>query len=170
MIELSNERMEELLHRETPKNEDLKTILRSIYNRYRHLYEKYFADVDTLDDDEIAEMKKYHEETKSLIRYYYMDIPLDVCAAIDEFEKKYTDPLLGDKWREYLRGCYEEFRKRNKGESRSEGELKSAFAKQALELFYDAMDYVFREGFGTGSQTLNKTVSRITELLLGKKE
>lgn len=31
------------------------------------------------------------------------------------------------------------------------------------------MDYVFREGFGTGSHTAKKVVSGITGLLFGKK-
>ena len=31
--------------------------------------------MDALNEDKIAELKKYHEETESLIKYYYMDIP-----------------------------------------------------------------------------------------------
>ena len=42
------------------------------------------------------------------------------------------------------------------------------FSKQALSYFYDAMDYVFRDGFGTGSQTAKKVLNGITGLLFGK--
>lgn len=44
MIELSHERIEQILHEETVKKEDLDTILRGIYFRYMRLYERYFAD------------------------------------------------------------------------------------------------------------------------------
>ena len=39
MIELSNERVEQILHEETVKKEESGTILRSIYIRYVRLYE-----------------------------------------------------------------------------------------------------------------------------------
>ena len=67
MVELSNERVEQILHKETHKTEELKTILRGVYTRYMRLFEKYFADIDALNDDEIAGLKQYHEETRSLI-------------------------------------------------------------------------------------------------------
>ena len=51
------------------------TLLRSIYTRYMRLFEGYFADIDALNDTKIAQFRKYHEETCSLVRYYYMDIP-----------------------------------------------------------------------------------------------
>ena len=54
MIELSIERVDQILHQETPKKEELATILRGIYTRYMCLYEKYFADIDALNDDTIA--------------------------------------------------------------------------------------------------------------------
>ena len=82
MVELNNERIEQILHEETTKKEELETILRSIYNRYMWLYEKYFADIDALNDEKIAELTNYHEETLSLVKYYYMDIPLDICVGI----------------------------------------------------------------------------------------
>ena len=63
MVELSNERMEQILHKETAKKEELTTILRGIYTRYMLLYEKYFADIDALNDDEVTALKNYHEET-----------------------------------------------------------------------------------------------------------
>ena len=74
MVEFNNERIEEILHKETPKTEELPTILRGIYVRYMRLFERYFADIDALDDDKVAELRKYHEETKGLIRHYYMRI------------------------------------------------------------------------------------------------
>ena len=169
MIELSNERIEQILHKETVKKEELGTILRGIYSRYMHLYEAYFADIDALNDDKIAELRKYHEETESLVKYYYMDIPLDVCMGIREFEEQYSDNLLGPEWHKYLFDNYEDFRKNSKGKYKNKEELKAGFAKQTLTSFYDAMGYVFRAGFGTGSQTADSVISGVTGLLFGKK-
>ena len=56
MVELSNRRIEQILHEETAKKEELATILRGIYTRYMHLYESYFADIDALSDDKVAEL------------------------------------------------------------------------------------------------------------------
>ena len=61
MVELSNERIEQILHQETAKKEELATILRGIYTRYMRLYEKLFADIDALNDEKITELRKYHE-------------------------------------------------------------------------------------------------------------
>lgn len=58
MIELSHERIEQILHEETVKKEDLDTILRGIYFRYMRLYERYFADLDALDDDIISQAER----------------------------------------------------------------------------------------------------------------
>ncbi len=170
MIELSHERIDQILHEETLKREDLDTILRSIYSRYMNLYEKYFADIDALDDEKIAGMREYNEETGSLIKYYYMDIPLDICTSINEFESEYSDNLLGPGWHEYLTDAYEEFKKESDEKHKSEEDYKKAFKKQALSTFYDAMDYVFRVGFDTGSKAAESTLSRITGLLFGKEE
>ena len=93
MVELSRKRVEQILHEETLKTEELATILRGIYTRYMRLYERYFADIDALNDEKIAELREYHGETKSLVNYYYRDIPLDICMGIDEFEEK-MDELL----------------------------------------------------------------------------
>ncbi len=168
MVELSSKRVEQILHEETPKTEGLETILRAIYTRYMHLYERYFADIDALNDDLIAELNEYHDETKSLVKYYYMDIPLDICIGIKEFEKKYSARLLGPDWHELLFDCYEDFRDDSAGEYESEKALKAAFAKQNLEAFYEAMDSVFRDGFGTGSQTAEKLVSGLAGLIFGE--
>lgn len=170
MVELSNERIEQILHEETTKKEETETILRSIYTRYMRLYEKYFADIEALNDDEIAGLKNYHEETRSLIKYFYMDIPQDICTGIKEFENKYSANLLGSEWHEYLFGSYEEFREKSRIKDKSEEYIKAEFTKQALSDFYDAMDYIFREGFGTDSQTAKSFVSGITGLLFGKGE
>ena len=170
MVELSNERIEQILHEETTKKEETETILRSIYTRYMRLYEKYFADIEALNDDEIAGLKNHHEETRSLIKYFYMDIPQDICTGIKEFENKYSANLLGSEWHEYLFGSYEEFREKSRIKDKSEEYIKAEFTKQALSDFYDAMDYIFREGFGTDSQTAKSFVSGITGLLFGKGE
>ena len=168
MVELSNERIEQILHEETAKKEELETILRCIYTRYMRLYERYFVDIEALNDDEIAALRKYHEETKSLVRYYYMDIPQDICTGLKEFENKYGDKLLGSEWHKYLLDSYEEFRGKSKSKNTNEASFKMEFSKQALSYFYDAMDYVFRDGFGTGSQTAKKVLNGITGLLFGK--
>ena len=167
MVELSNERLEQILHEETAKTEELATILRSIYTRYMCLYEKYFEDIDALNDDKIAEYRKYQEETEALVKYFYLDIPQDVCTAINEFEKEYGSRLIGAKWHEYVFDSYGAFKENNRTENKSEESIKAEFAKQALNYFYDAMDYVFRESFGTKSETVKKTYSWITGLLFG---
>ena len=168
MIELSNERVEQILHKETQKTEELPTILRGVYTRYMRLYEKYFADIDALNDDEIAEQKKYHEETKSLMKYYYMDIPQDVSAALSLFDNEYTSKLLGSGWHEFLYDSYKEFKAEIKNSNKSEERLKAEFAEQKLTAFYEAMDSVFRDAFGTGSKTVEKAVSGIASLLFGE--
>ena len=56
------------------------------------LYEKYFADIDALTDETVAGLKAYHEETRSLVKYYNMDIPQDVCKCLNAFDSAYSDP------------------------------------------------------------------------------
>ena len=169
MVELSNERIEKILHEETVKEAEPKALLRSIYARYMHLYENYLANMDGLTDDGIAELKKYHEETESLVKHYYMDIPQDVCTGLREFDKLYTDNLLGHDWHSFIFGRYEDFRGRNMSGNKDEGRLKAEFTKQTLTAFYDAMDYIFRDSFGTDSQAAKRAVKGITGLLFGKK-
>ena len=168
MIELSKERLEQILREETAQKEELQTILRSVYTRYMRLYEKYFADIDALNDEKIAELRAYHEETGSLVKHFYLDIPLDVCAALDEFEDKYSAKLLGPGWHEYLSESFGDFKEKNWNSEKSESELKAEFKKQILSAFYGAMDYIFREDFGTDSQTSKKVFSGLTELLFEK--
>ena len=169
MIELSNERVEQILHQETQKTEELTTILRAIYTRYMRLYEKFFADIDALNDDGIAELKKYHEETVSLLKYYYMDIPLDICEGLGEFDDKYTAKLLGPDWHKLLFDGYQDFKSQSKSRNQSEESIKSEFSEQMLTEFYDAMDSVFREGFSTNSKTAEKVATGLTGLLFGGK-
>ena len=168
MMELSKERIEQMLHEETVKKESADAILRCIYARYMHMYEQYFADIGALNDVRIAEMRKSNEETLCLIRYYYMDIPMDVCAGLKEFEKQYNANLLGPDWHKYLLGTYKDFKDKYKGKKKDEAQMKAEFAKETLSDFYEAMDYIFRDGFGTGSQTVDQVVSGIQGLLFGK--
>ena len=165
MFELTNERAEQILHGETLQTETLATILRAIYTRYMRLYEKFFADIDTLNDDEIAALRAYNEETKSLIKHYYMDIPLDICWELNEFEEKYSAKLLGPDWHEYLFENYEDFRDDNLGMDKSGECLKAEFAEQNLKAFYYEMDSIFRDGFGTSSQTAETVLEKISGLL-----
>jgi len=168
MVELSNERVEEILGKETQKTEALPLILRSIYTRYMRMYEKYFDDIDALDDDKIAEMAAYHEETRSLVKYYYMDIPQDICSEINDFEKKYTSKLLGPEWHKFISDIYAEYKKSGKNRNKSEECLKAQFKEEILQAFYETMDSVFREGFGTRSKTAEKIIGGITGLLFGR--
>ena len=168
MIKLSNERIEQILHEETVKKEKSATILRGIYNRYMRLYEDYFADIDALNDDKIAEFRNYHEETRSLIKYYYLDIPLDIIMKIEEFDEKCTDDLLGPSWHAHLYNAYEDFREKHSNGKQSEQAMQAAFAKYVLKEFYDAMDYIFRDGFGTESQAAKSVLSGITDLFFKK--
>ena len=167
MIELSNELIDQILHRETAKTEALETILRSIYTRYMRLYEKYFADIDALNNEAIAELRKYHQETGSLVKVYYLDIPQDICTNLREFEEQYSEKLLGPAWHDCLFGLYREFRQKNENKSQKGKDLKAEFEKYMLSAFYDAMDYIFREGFGTGSQATKNVITGLSELIFG---
>lgn len=167
MVELTNERIDQILHQETPKKEELSTILRSIYVRYMRMYEKYFDDIDALNDEKVAEMRNYNEETISLLKHYYMDIPHDIFMEIEEFEKQYTSNFLGTEWHKFLDDFYEKFKKENKDEYRGEERLKAEFKKHTLDDFYELMGDIFREGFGTVSKTTEDAVNGISELLFG---
>ena len=50
------------------------------------LYEDYFADAEALDDEKIAEFRKYHQETRSFWKYYYMDGPEEAGAYLQEYQ------------------------------------------------------------------------------------
>jgi calmodulin len=58
MIQLSNERVEQILHEETKKTEPLPQLLRAIYTRYMNLYEDYIANMYDLTNEKIAEYKE----------------------------------------------------------------------------------------------------------------
>ena len=124
MIELSKERIEKILYEETAKTEQLTTILRSIYARYLRMYEKYFSDIDALNDNTISELRNYNEETKSLIRYYYLDIPQDIFDGIKEIENSSVANLLGPKWRKYLSSSYAAFKEEHSDEYKGEKSLR----------------------------------------------
>ena len=171
MVELSNERIKQMLEEETKETEDLTTILRAIYTRYMNLYERYFAELEALNDDKIFEFKKYHEETKSLIKYYYMDIPADVCMSLNAFEENTSGKLLGPEWKKNLYDAYDEFKEKNtEWEDRSEEYYMAKFKAAAMKEFYEAMEDVFRDGFGTNSQHAKNMMEGISGLLFGKKE
>ena len=169
MVELSPKRIEQILHEETLKKESLETILRGVYSRYMRLYEKYFDDIDALNDDVIEELKNYHKETRSLVRCYYMDIPYDICKALNEFDDKYSSNLLGSDWHKVLFDSYDEFKSQKNGKDKTEECLKAEFEEQIMAAFYNAMDYVFRDGFGTGSKTAESVVGGLSKLIFGKK-
>jgi len=166
MVELSNERVDQILHEESQKTEELITILRGVYIRYMRLYERYFDDIDALNDDKIAEFNKYHEETKSLIKYYYMDIPLDICTALIEFDKQYSEKLLGSNWRRYLFDSLKKYK--SDREDKSKEGLKADFEEKILTAFYETMDYIFRDGFGTYSESTKKVEDGLVNLLFGE--
>lgn len=172
MMKLSNERIQQILHQETPQKEELGTILRAIYIRYMNLFEKYLDDVDVdgLNDKKIAEMRQYHEETRSLTRYYYMDIPQDICLGIKEFESRFSDNLLGAEWQKYLQDSFKEFKKESHKNDCSEEYLKKQFVEQNRIDFYEAIGYVFRDGFGTDSRSAKNMADGISGLLFGKDE
>ena len=168
MGELSNERIEQILHEETPQKEEPETIMRAIYNRYMRLYEKYFSDLDALNDEEIGALKKDHEETRSLMKHYYLDIPQDVTAELLSFDEDYTDELLGPKWHDFIFGRYEKFRDKSSSEGKSEECLKAEFCQESLDVFYTSMDSAFRDEFGTGSKTAEEVVGGLRGLFFGK--
>ena len=169
-MKLSNERIQQILHQETPQKEEVKTILRAVYIRYMNLFENYIANLDSLDNDKIDEFRKYHEETQSLIKYYYMDIPQDICTDLEKFEEETGSALLGREWKKVLYDAYDEFKERSNEWDMSEDYYKAAFKKHALKEFYAAMSEIFRSGFGTESQTAKDIMGGISGLLFGKKE
>ena len=168
MVELSTERVDEILHKETQRTEEPATILRSIYTRYMHLHERYFSDMDALNDDKIAELKKYHEETESLIKYYYMDIPQDIYISLKAFDDKQITKQLGSDWHEQLLNSYKKFKAQYKGKDKSEEWLKTKFTEQELTDFYKAMDSIFRESFGTGSKAAENYMTWLRHLFFGE--
>ena len=167
MVELSSERIEQIVLKETAKKQEADIILRSVYTRYMCLFEKYFEDIDALNDDKVSELRNYHEETKSLVRYYYMDIAQDVCKLLREFDDTYIINMLGSGWHKYIFDIYKYYKDEKKISIKAEEDIKAAFVKETLEEFYDTMDYIFRDDFGTSSQTAKKVVTNLKEMLFG---
>jgi hypothetical protein len=110
----------------------------------------------------IAELNQYQEETRSLVKYYYMDIPQEVCDGLRKFDDKYGDKLLGPDWKKTLSDTYKYFRGKNW--SKSEEWVKAEFRKQAMDAFYKAMGSVFRQGFGSDSKVVERVVDGIKGL------
>jgi len=133
------------------------------------LYEKYFADIDALNDNKIAELRKFREETTSLIKYYYLDFPLNICTQLKEFDREYSDKLLGSDWRKYLSDGFKRFRENGTSRSQSKENLKAEFSNQVLSAFYETMDDIFRDAFGTNSEEAKNYIDGLSELLFGKK-
>ena len=167
MVELSYERIGEILQKETWKTEGQATILRAIYTRYMLLFERYFADIDALNDEKIAELKQYDEETKSFVKYFYMDIPEEVAEALHYFDREYSAKLLGPDWSKLLTIGYKEFRLDHLDDQWDEARVKDEFKEQNLSDFYDAMDRIFRDGFGTGSRMNEEVTNRFASILFG---
>ena len=168
MIELSYDQVDQIMHKDTPRSEDLPLILRSIYLRYLHLFETYFADIDALDDDKIIELKKYHEETRSLIKIFYLDIPMDVFYALGSVDEDDVSKMLSTELKQYVFDSFRNFMLENRDESKSKERFKLEFAQKNLTDFYSSMDTVFRGAFGTTSKTTENAVGWIGKLLFGE--
>ena len=97
-----------------------------------------------------------------------MDIPQDVCLGLNAFDSEYSDRLLGPEWHKYLFDIFKDFKEKNNDKDRSRKHLSAEFSKQTLTAFYETMDYIFRDGFGTGSRTAKSVVSELKGILFGK--
>lgn len=167
MIQLSNERAEQIIQEETKKTQPLPQLLRAIYTRYMNLYEDYIANMFDLTSEKVAEYKKQNDETICLVRYYFMDIPQDVCEGIFDFEEKVGDKLLGPEWKTNLYDAYEEFKDKSDEWDMTEDYYKGAFKKYALKEFYEVMENIFRDGFSTHSERAKNIFSGIKSLIFG---
>jgi hypothetical protein len=87
---------------------------------------------------------------------------------IKEFENKYCAKLLGSDWHDYILKNFEDFRENSRSRDKSEEHLRAEFTGEALSAFYEVMDYIFREGFGTESRAAKTLVSGIKDLFFGK--
>ena len=95
-----------------------------------------------------------------------MDIPLDICTSLIEFDKKYSAKLLGSRWQRFLFDCFNEFKSENG--DKSEECLEADFEDKILTAFYETMDYIFRDGFGTGSEFAKGIKEGLADLLFGE--
>ena len=78
---------------------------------------------------------------------------MDIHYGLAKFDKDYTDKLLGPDWHDFLFENYEDYKDSHMSEDKTEEEIKAEFEEKALSYFYDDMDYIFRDDFGTGSKT-----------------
>ena len=62
---------------------------------------------------------------------------------------------------------YEEFKENSDEWDMPEDYYKAAFKKYALKEFYSVMENIFRDGFGTASQTAKDIFSGIKSLIFG---
>jgi hypothetical protein len=99
-----------------------------------------------------------------------MDIPQDICHEIHEFEEKVSDKLLGRDWKTHLYDIYEEYKAKNKDWNKKEEDYKAEFPKAAIDAFYEAMESIFRDAFGTNSATAKEFIEGVGGLLFGKKD
>ena len=87
-----------------------------------------------------------------------------------ELSRERIEQLLHEpEWQKSLSGRYKEFKEKNENQKKGEEALKADFTKQSLSDFYEAMDYVFREGFGTGSKAAKGFLDTI-KLFGGEKQ
>ena len=93
--------------------------------------------------------------------------PVSSCVAAPRFLQEQIECGGGICRINSLSDSYAAFKEENDDEYRNEKSLKEAFAKQAMEEFYDTMDDVFREGFGTVSQNAKDFSNGLTGLLFG---
>ena len=167
MVKLDNERVEQILEKETLKTIPLPMLLRCIYNRYLDLYEDYIAEADKLTDEKIDAFKRRNEETQSLIKYYYMDIPEDICYDLNKFEEKIADELLGREWKRVFYDAFDEFKENHDDWNKSDDWYMAEFKKATRKELYKTLDDIFRDGFGTNSETGKNIFSGISNLLFG---
>ena len=99
-----------------------------------------------------------------------MDIPVDICMALDAFEDKDCAKLLGPDWKEFLYDRYVDFKDDSLFSGKSEADLKREFAQKYLDSFYEEMGTVFRTGFGSGSRTAEHLFKGIEQLAFGKED
>ena len=96
-----------------------------------------------------------------------MDIPEETGTYLQVFDKEYTVKLLGPDWKKYVSESFQEFISEHKKEAKNEDHLKEMYREEILGAFYDAMNHVFRDGFGTANKTLEKVSKGLLSILFG---
>ena len=87
-----------------------------------------------------------------------------------DYDEEYTKKLIGPDWKKYIADSFKEFKAENRDKFKSEELMKAEFQEQNLNAFYVSMDEIFRDGFGTGSETAKKATNWFAGLLFGKDE